>query len=181
MRGISRAIFVVAISTAGGCAQVPPPSYQAPTGQEARLAYADALRASLEKPGDVDEGPPPGREETYLEAMARGGRISRAKHAIGNNEVVLKSIASLSRAEPGACTWTALDLDDATGDSDVDPASYPAFAWHCSVRIVHETAARGRVEASTEGYFFREGAKFVYVGKAAHGFKRSIDIERGLV
>src|SRR5687767_14941186 len=148
MRGISWAVSVVFLATAGGCAQAPPPpppSYPAPTDLEARLAYADALQAGLREPGDPDEGPPEGAEEGYVEAMARGGRIARAEAAIENNDRILRSIASLSKAQPSGCVWTRLDLHDATGGADVDPGAYPAFAYRCSVRIVLDTERRGRV------------------------------------
>jgi hypothetical protein len=181
MRGISGAACAIFIAAAAGCAQAPPPpAYAAPAEHEALLAYSDALRAALRKPGDPDEAPPAGDEEDYLEAMARGGRIARAERTLSNNETLLKSISTLSRTELSGCAWTRLDLDDATGGADVDSETYPAFAWHCGVRVVHMTAARGQVEAPTEGWFFKEGEAFVYVGKAAHGFKRTADIRKGL-
>lgn len=180
MRGLSGAGAAILIALAAGCAQAPPPAYQPPTELEARLAYKDALRAALKEPGDPNEGPPPGGEESYIEAMARGGRIARAERAIESNATLLKSIASLSQAELEDCAWTALDVDEATGGTEDDSSTYPEWAWHCSVRIVHRTDGRGQVEAGTDGWFFRNGDKFVYVGKAAHGFKRTIDIERGL-
>jgi hypothetical protein len=169
------------IVMAAGCANAPPPpDYAAPAAFEARLAYSDALRAALRKPGNPDEGPPAGGDEGYLEAMARGGRIARAERTIENNQTIMNSIRTLSGAEPSGCQWTGLDLDDATGGADADADAYPSFAWHCSVRVVHMTPQRGQVEAMTEGWFFKLGSQFVYVGKAAHGFKRTRDIERGL-
>lgn len=166
---------------ASGCGHTPLPAYAAPTDHEARLAYADALRAGLKEPGNTEEGPPEGVDEGYIEAMARGGRIGRAKAAIANNKAILSSLESLAKAELNGCGWTALDLDDATGGADVDAATYPDHAYRCTVKIIHNTDRRGRVEATTEGYFFKNGNSFVYVGKAAHGFKRTIDVERGLV
>ena len=166
---------------ASSCGQAPPPAYVAPTDHEARLAYADALRAGLKEPGNTAEGPPEGVEEGYVEAMARGARIRRAEAAIANNKAILSSLESLAKAELSGCVWTALDLDDATGGADVDATTYPDHAYRCTVKIVHDTDRRGRVEATTDGYFFKHGHNFVYVGKAAHGFKRTIDVERGLV
>jgi hypothetical protein len=166
---------------ASGCGKAPPPAYAAPTDYEARLAYADALRATLKEPGNPDEGPPEGVEEVYVEAMARGARIRRAEAAIANNKTILDSLETLAKAELSGCVWTPLDLEDATGGADVDPAAYPGHAYRCTVKIIHDTAPRGRVEATTDGYFFKNGNSFVYVGKAAHGFKRTRDVERGLV
>jgi hypothetical protein len=180
MRGISAAFGAFTMIIASGCGKAPPPAYAAPTDHEARLAYADALRASLKEPGNAEEGPPEGVEEDYVEAMARGARIHRAKAAIANNKNILSSLETLAKAELSGCVWTALDLDDATGDADVDPAAYPGHAYRCTVKIIHDTHRRGRVEATTDGYFFRNGNSFVYVGKAAHGFKRTKDVERGL-
>jgi hypothetical protein len=166
---------------AAGCSNAPPapPAYPAPDAYTARLAYADALRASLRAPGNPDEAPPPG-EESGFAAMARGGRIARAERVIENNAVIRKSIASLATAEVSGCAWTALDLEEATGGADVDASTYPSHAWRCSVRIVHDTERRGRVEATTQGWFYKLGDRFVYLGKAAHGFKRSADIAKGL-
>lgn len=181
MRGIFRTFGASTVIIASGCGQAPPPAYAAPTDYEARLAYADALRASLKQPGNPDEGPPEGVEEGYIEAMARGGRIRRAEAAIANNKSILSSLETLAKAKLSGCVWTALDLDDATGGADVDRTTYPGHAYRCTVKIIHNTDRRGRVEATTDGYFFKDGRSFVYVGKAAHGFKRTIDVERGLV
>src|SRR5687768_14745774 len=120
MRGISWAVSVTFLAVTAGCANAPPPAYQPPTEPEARLAYADALRAALKEPGNPDEGPPANGDESYIEAMARGGRIARAKRAIENNATILSSISSLSKAEVSGCAWTGLDLEDATGGADVD-------------------------------------------------------------
>jgi hypothetical protein len=180
MRGIARAFGAFTMIFPTGCGEAPPPGYAVPSNYEARLAYADALRASLKEPGNPEEGPPQGVEEGYVEAMARGARIRRAEAAIANNKNILSSLETLAKAELSGCVWTALDLEDATGDADVDAAAYPGHAYRCTVKIIHDTYRRGRVEATTDGYFFRNGHSFVYVGKAAHGFKRTQDVERGL-
>ena len=181
MRGICGALGAFSMIIASGCGKAPPPAYAAPTDHEARLAYADALRASLKEPGNTEEGPPEGVEEGYIEAMARGARIRRAEAVVANNKTILSSLDTLAKAELSGCVWTALDLDDATGGADVNPAAYPGHAYRCTVKIVHDTDRRGRVEATTEGYFFKNGHSFVYVGKSAHGFKRTKDVERELI
>jgi hypothetical protein len=154
-----------------GCAGPPPPAYPAPSADEARLAYADALQAALVEPGDPNEPPPEGKEESYIEAMARGGRIARAEQAIENNARVHSSIETLSEAAPSGCEWKALDLEEATGGVEDNRSGYPAYAYHCTIRVVHNTPTRGLVAAAADGWFFRERGAFVYVGKAAHGFK----------
>lgn len=154
----------------GGCAGPAPPAYPAPTADEARMAYATALEAALAKPGDPNEPPPEG-EEGHIEAMARGGRIARAERVLENNEHIRSSIETLSEALPSGCEWKPLDLEEATGGIEDNKSGYPAHAWHCTIRVVHNTPTRGLVAASADGWFFRERGAFVYVGKAAHGFE----------
>lgn len=167
-----RAALLLALAATAGCTKpAPAPAYPAPTADEARAAYATALEAALVEPGNPGEAPPEGKEESYIEAMARGARIERAENAIENNERVRSSIATLSAADPSGCAWQALDLDEATGGVERNTSGYPAYAWHCTIRVEHNTPTRGLVAAGADGWFFKEGGAFVYVGKAAHGFK----------
>ncbi|HEX2764687.1 MAG TPA: hypothetical protein VHM92_12705 [Allosphingosinicella sp.] len=162
----------LALALATACARPEPsPAYPAPTLDEARLAYGAALEAAWVQPGDPNEPPPEGRDEGYFEAMARGGRIARAEAAIENNERIRSSIETLAQAAPSGCEWKPLDLADATDGAEANRAGYPASAWHCTLRVVHDTPALGPVAATTDGWLFRERGAFVYVGKAAHGFK----------
>lgn len=173
------ALCAAALALAACAAPLPPPAYQQPSESQAKKAYRDALRNALREPGDKQEGPPPG-DESGLEAMMRGGRIERAARIENDNETILGSIDTLIDATPVNCVWAAFDRGELPGTSDETDPTYPDHAWRCGVTIVHDTARRGNVQADTEGFFYMRDDRYVYAGKAAHGFRASRDIAAGL-
>jgi hypothetical protein len=80
------------------------------------------------------------------------------------------ALNSLSDVEVKSCTQRSFWACDVGGRFEHKLGAQPDYAYRCAIQVTHTVPRLGRRTAPVEGFFFKSGETFVFVGAPAHGF-----------
>jgi hypothetical protein len=166
---MSRSLFLLPLLLLAGCGS--DPAYPPPTADEAKAAYARAIRADLidSPPQRTFAGPAaivPG--DTPRSALAKTGGVLNQEAELGDRAIAPGRLASLDKVTVGECAWGSIDPATVRpyGRGRVEGQVGEGFS--CDFEVFHDTDTRGLVSARGTGFFFHREGSYDFAGSKMH-------------
>ena len=167
MRTVFAALAFVLTAACSGGEPPSPPDYDKPLDGVAFKAFKAAMKADwLDKPYDLGDGPP-----ESANAMNYQQSVDWNNKQLANKKAP-KVYKALRRLNIGDCVWQKFRERDVPAWSKERITEAPHAVYKCAFTLHYRiNPPHGSPESvESEGFFYKNGRDFVYIGKFDHTY-----------